>query len=292
MALVSADVRDRERARLEAKVDELVLAEARADRAAVEALGTGVEGLAAGVRWQAQTTQKYGSLVSRAPVQSLFTDLATRRSPLLAAAESTLTARIQAASSSGEAAGTTATYVGVPSDRSDPAGARILGAAQARQAQLAQAERAEAQQRAVEERQAASPCAQAPTDDRDVPNEPSSQDMCRAIESTLSGADENLEEMRSACSEYRAANDPILAMMCLGGSLVDTGGQPLMSIRAFRKIACVPADGRPGFSCDYILQTQTGMAQMRAFMDRFGTEMINARFVRMTGGRWLYVRNP
>ncbi len=68
-------------------------------------------------------------------------------------------------------------------------------------------------------------------------------------------------------------------------------GNARLKIAAFKKLGAVPANGKPGFMCDYMLQLtmEGGNSPVLAnFMNRFGGSIITARFVK-TDGKWIWI---
>jgi hypothetical protein len=288
MALASPDVRQAQTARLEARLVEIVDAEAQRDGQALGRLGDGAAGLEAGGKWLAEVYRKYRSLVRRPTVSALVDDLSKRRGPQFRAGESTVSTRLQAAKTSLEVNAVIGTYLSVPSDRSDPIGGRLLASAQQKRGQLQTAEAEAAQREAAARREAASPCAKGGTR-KDHDDEPTEREMCYAIERTLVGAQAVTGELAAACNDVRANGDPMTAMTCLMGKMGQVGGGPQFSVRAFQKIACASAApvGRPGYFCDYAIQVVTGNAMTAGLINRLPGEVSTARFVRSEGA-WLF----
>jgi hypothetical protein len=288
MAMVPADVRQAQTARLEARLAEIVDAEAQKDGQSLGRLGDGAAGLEAGGKWLAEVNRKYGSLARRPAVSALVDDLAKRRVAQFRAGESTVTTRLQAVKTSLDVNAVIGTYLSVPSDRSDPIGGRLLSSALQKRDQLQTAEAEAAQREARAQREAASPCAKGGTQ-RDHEDEPTEREMCYAIERTLTGAQAVTGELAAACNDVRPNGDPMTAMTCLMGKMGQVGGGPQFSVRAFRKIACASAAAvaRPGYFCDYAIQVVTGNAMTAGLINRLPGEVSTARFVR-SSGTWLF----
>jgi hypothetical protein len=292
MALVPPDFRQTQTTRMHDRVTQLVEAEVARDRQSLARLGDGLAGLQAGVKWRADADAKYGPLANRAPVEALYRDAAAQRKPLIEAAEKALTARVQAAKTTREVNDIVYGHLGVPSDRSDPAGARVIQIAGQRTSQLQATEAAAAAKESEARRAAASVCAQTSADkDPDgLPGEPTERDMCQAVERVLLGAQKNLADLKEECNGITAKSNPVSAMLCLMGAAGQIGGGPQLSLRGFKKIACSSAApaGRPGFFCDYASSLASGNAMTGPIVNRFPGEVNTARFVR-SSGTWLFM---
>ncbi|MGH8220276.1 MAG: hypothetical protein ACREUT_17185 [Steroidobacteraceae bacterium] len=138
-------------------------------------------------------------------------------------------------------------------------------------------------------RVAAAPAAAAPGD-----REPTEAEMLAVFQASAAAGNSELKAREDQCRSgaYRTNNDPMAAMMCLGGALV-TGGRGGMrqNITGFRKVACGRASGRAGWVCDYIMQTHvTGINAPPSLRAMMNTPTIqHARFV-YTGGQWIIVQ--
>jgi hypothetical protein len=293
MATVSPDLRQKETARLESAMTQLVEKEVARDAAELPRLGDGLAGLQAGAKFRSTLDAKYQPFSGNASVQKLFTGLAERRKAQLASAEPSLDARLKAAKSTTEVDQIVQTYLSVPSDRSDAAGGRLLQIASARGGQLRTSEQAMAVKEAEAQREANSACAR--TSDRNdadaAPGEPTERDMCKAVESVLLGKQRALEDLKDECKNFQSNQNPASAMLCLGGMAAGTGGGPQISLRGFKKIACSSAAsaGRPGFFCDYVSSLSTGNQMMAPIFNHAGGEVVTARFVK-TSGVWIFMR--
>jgi len=287
MLVVSPDVRSDQRTRIQRRMEELLQREVQQDQLDMVGLGAGIDGVRNGVLWYAAVTQKYGALAGEPPVEGLLGEFARRRGEILPGVESTLSARIEAVGSVGEVTNLVNSYLSVPSDRSDRVGDRLLKAAQRQAERFTEAEREQAREDAAAAREAASACAQAPDTPGEYQGEPTAQEICRAVEATLSQAQENLKGLSSSCSGVRD-NDPMGALACLLGSASQVGGGPQLSLRTFAKVACVPAKNRPGFYCDYSVDLQSDNNYTKSTFDLLGSEIITRRFVH-SNGEWLIV---
>lgn len=288
LAMVSPDAAAAERTRINGRIDELLAEQVAADRAALGQLGSGPAALEAGVVWYANVGARYGELAGRPAVQALFGELATRRAADLRASEAAVTGQVQAAASSAEVSRILGRTVGVPSDRNDPVGARLLSLGQSRSGDLAGAERVQQAARAEVARQERSVCSRASTEAGETQGEPTEKDLCDAMEASFRGIDRNLENMKQSSCGNASKNDPMAAMMCLVTGAAGAGGGPQLSLAGFEKVACVSAapSGKPGFICDMIAKMQTGNAMTRSMFEAVGASVTTRRFVRRSG-RWM-----
>jgi hypothetical protein len=283
MALVSPDARTAHMAKLEARVTELVDAEAQRDRAAIARLGDGLPALEAGSRLSAEMTAKYRSFPAQPSVRAAFEALARQRGPLLGAAEAPLATRVRAARSTADVDAIVRQYLGASSDAADPAGRRVLQAAQQQRAQLAAAEATAEKAREEERRRAASPCARARTDPDEMGG-PTEKELCLVMEDLLAGKEAAIKDMEGSCKGLRPDSNPFSAFFCLFGTL---GSGYHVSMGNFRKLACSPAAPLPGYFCDYssvMSLDQRGTGMIPPLPSGIGT----ARFIK-SDGRWLMI---
>jgi len=157
--LASDAVRTQLRAKVEQAISTLVVAEAGRDDARVAALSTegsrGASGLDESGRLYQQLQTKYASFGSVPAVRSLFDNLGRRRAIALQGAQPELEAAIRQANAEPPLDELLSRYLYVPSDRTDPVGARLIGAAETKKGQIrtARQEQAAATQRAEATRQ-------------------------------------------------------------------------------------------------------------------------------------------
>lgn len=88
--------------------------------------------------------------------------------------------------------------------------------------------------------------------------EPTEADMRRAIEQHAEAANEENRRVQKLCEEGRYEQDPALAFQCLS-QFIGSGGQGAAQseLKSFRKLACAPAQGQPGYVCDYAFSIDT-----------------------------------
>ena len=87
--------------------------------------------------------------------------------------------------------------------------------------------------------------------------EPTEADLMAALKAGADAGNARLKDIEAKCRSgaYRNGNDQALAIMCLGGAMGTGGaGGIRRDITGFRKVACSPANGRPGWNCDYAVQ--------------------------------------
>lgn len=131
--------RVRETRRLNAAVATALGSRLAAEREAVARLPDGLAGLEAGVQWYRRFAQSYAPHSHRAEVRDLPLLLASRRRESLARTAEQLIRMIQASQGRDEVARLTDRYVALLSDERDPAGRRILAAAENRHQAIARA---------------------------------------------------------------------------------------------------------------------------------------------------------
>ena len=285
LALATADALSKAESTLRSRSADLVKNLVAQERAKLGTLGTGLPGLQAGTAWYREFQSTFGPYRYDPMVNDALAALAAARKPQLAGQAGALLARINQAPTVPQLTDVMSTYLGVPSDRSEPAAQRVFNAADTRQTSLAAtAARAEA-----EARSATNFCknvlAALPTGSA----EPSARDMCMAIADQFDAVNDNLQEKKRACEGGGFRNQPLLAAECLvlcGG----TGGTCNLSysLTRFEKIACEKATGQPGFVCDYGIGISANNAQLeKMIIGMLGAGQITqSRFVKTADG-WL-----
>ena len=124
--------------------------------------------------------------------------------------------------------------------------------------------------------------------------EPTAADMRAAIEARMRIANEAVQEAEDQCSGSAVESNPIVALRCLAFAAArgtsGGGSGPLVEVEVtdFEKIACVAADGQPGYVCDYVSTTRmNGSPAAQMINDIAGGGMLKqGRFVRTERG-WL-----
>jgi hypothetical protein len=288
VAAASPEVRERAEQQLRARATTLVTELAGAETAKLKSLGTGLAALQAGTAWHAQFSQSFANFQSEPSVRDGFQALEARRRQDLAAASDELLARVNQAKTPADVAGVLATYLGVPSDRSEPAASRVFAAADEKSRTLtASAERA-----AEEARSVTNFCRKLSATDKGAANrEPSSRDMCLAVADLMDSMNDQYRSTKASCERGNYRDNPVLAVQCLG-LYAGTGGTGDMSVQMtyFEKIACASAEatGQPGFNCDYVLRysaSNPAIQKAMASIAPFGS-VIQSRFVQR-GDRWM-----
>jgi hypothetical protein len=286
LAMASDEARKRSESKLQARADALVRDLIAVETTKLASLGTGLQALEAGSAWYGNVIVSFGSLSSHAAVQEAIGTLETRRQKDLAAGADAVLAKVNQAQTVAQVRAITATYFGVPSDRTNAAASRVLTAAATREQKLgAAAARAE-----EEARSATNLCKSVRADDgAGAAGAPSSRDVCMAVADqfdTLNGA---VRSRGAACrSGGNLKNNPALAIQCIalcGGS---TNCEFSMSLTRFQKIACEKAQGQPGFVCDYVVGFSSSNAAMADIFATIGASgsVTQGRFVRTASG-WI-----
>lgn len=285
---VPADARQASIARLEAQLGTAMQSECAADRQQVRGFGDGVHGLEASGRAYDDLSRKYGSISTGDSECAVFMDIAAGRASMLRAAESALSAKIESSSAQSDVAQLLRTYLSVPSDRSEPAGARLLQLAGERDNALKlEAERL-AEQKKLRERMGACFTAETSAQGR----EPSERDMCVAVLVVLNAKQGEFDQMKEACPDVQSGGrgDAGKAIVCLMGQMMSFGGGLQLTIREFSKVACVSADSRgyPGYFCDFAMHINSGNSELSWINRIGGGEVTTGRFV-STRGLWIFI---
>jgi hypothetical protein len=262
-AAASPASRQQAEAKLRARGTALATELIAPERARLASLGTGLAALQAGTVWHLRVAQGFARFEGEPPVRAAFQELQARRRPELAASATELTARVRAAKTSAELATIMASYLGVPSDRDEPAASGIFVAAGEKdRAFAAAAEKAEAEARAV-----TTFCKRIPPGPKPIPAEPSATDLCLAVADIMDAMNEEWRSIQTACARGDYRTDRILGVQCLGlclGSFM-TCHLSVQMIH-FEKVACAKPQGLAGFNCDYIMRWTASTASLNSAM--------------------------
>ena len=285
LALATPEALSGAEATLKSRAADLVKNLVAQDRTKLSTFGTGLAGLQAGTAWYNQFQSTFAPYRTDPAVTDALAALAAIRKPQIAGQADALLTRVTQSTSPSQLSSVLSTYLGVPSDRSEPAAQRIFTAADTRQATLgAAAVKAEAEARSVtnfcKNVSAALPAGSA---------EPSARDMCMAIADQFDAVNDNLLAKKQVCESGGFRNQPLLAAECLvlcGG----TGGTCNLSytLTRFQKIACEKATGQPGFVCDYAIGISANNAQLEKMISNMlgAGQLTQSRFVKTANG-WL-----
>lgn len=255
------------------------------ERVRIDALGSGVVGLARGVKWHEDATQRYGRISQvQAELREMFSHFETRRGAVLDAAQPELLRLIGGANDETELQRLIATYIPLETD-----GRRRSGMALLQEVAL---QREDLHKRRILG-SATEVAASAAT------GEPSVSDMYDAFNAGLQAINREARQTAERCNNRefnRGQGDPVLAMQCLQfgvGVGVTHDGQnvasPQFAVSSFRKIACEKAQGEAGYRCDYVagMSGNLNLPPSVAAWMRNG-EITQARFVRQGTG-WLLI---
>ena len=136
---------------IDGRIAELVATEARRDTVVLANFGEGLSGLEGGAKAYRELQEKYSTVLHESAVQALLDDIARRRSAGLQRAEDEIARVIGQQTSESALDGLNSRLLSVPSDRSDPVGARLVTLLESRKESLrADRLRAEAAQRQAE----------------------------------------------------------------------------------------------------------------------------------------------
>jgi hypothetical protein len=286
LAMISDAARLRSAEKLQAKADALVRELAAAEKSKLAGLGTGLAALQAGTAWYGQVMTSFASFSNHPAVQDAMSAFEARRAKDLASGIDGVLAKVNQAQTAAQVRAVTATYLGVPSDRSHEGAMRILAAAGAREQKLgAAAARAE-----EEARSATNLCKPLSSTDVEAGTRaPSSRDLCLAIANQFDALNDTVRSRAAACrSGGNLKNDPVLALQCIGLCAGAANCEFAMSLTRFERIACEKAQGVPGFVCTYIIgmsHSDATMAQVFASIGASGA-VTEARFVQTPNG-WI-----
>ena len=272
------------RARASALTTELI----QAERAKLATLGSGLTGLHAGTIWYEHIVRSFGRFGSEPSVGAVLQDLQARRRPDLLASAMELTARINAAKTSLELTTVMSTYLGVPTDRDEPALSPVFAAAAAKDRALTAA----AEQAAAERRSVAYYCkTKVPVTSPPATGEPSVHDLCLALADVMESMNGYWRSLLAACRSGDYRTNAMLGAECISLCLASFATCELwVRMTGFQKRACVRAGTLEGFNCTYNLQwTVSTAALSKAIGLVFPTGGWNTdRFI-SRGDRWVRI---
>jgi hypothetical protein len=287
IAAASPEAKEQAEAKLRARASVLVAELVKSEQAKLDAFGTGLNALQAGTVWYRRFSESFSQFQSEPPVRSAHQALETRRHQDLAAGAAELLARVNQAKTPDQVSSVLNTYLGVPTDRSEPAVSNVFAAAAERSRILT----ASVQRAAEEARSVTNFCKTVAADDTNATGEPSSRDMCLAVANLMDGINDNYREIAQACARGDYRDNPIRAMQCLG-LCAGTAGECELSIQMthFDKIACADAKptGQPGFNCDYVLRYSASSANVQQALATVAPagSVVQSRFVKR-GTVWI-----
>ncbi len=285
------------RSTLQQRRDGLVKVAVAADRERLHAIGPGAANLPLSATWYQDVQRRHDNDARQHPdFQLLMSEFRSKRDQQLAAAQPTLAARINGASSAAELNTALSGALSVPGDSESSAGRDLRQRAQAREESLykAQVLGSQAQERPVMPEVAAARQENAAPSSRPGSREPTASEMYDLIQSKFNSIAENVKETQQDCSRGANPNDPVRSILCLGNIFQSAAGagEP-MKITKFEKLGCERASGKPGYVCDYLLAYTggaTGAAgpTMAALVGRGGAAQ--GRFLKTSDG-WVVFFN-
>lgn len=292
---------------LQRRERELAATVAAAERRAMDGWPDGLAGLEAGVQWQRQFDARRTSLVRPVPeLDAAMNDFTQRRQQVLARSAGLLTSAVEQTATVAQAQGLKSRYL-LPSETGSAA-ARSLDEAIDRRVRLI--ERSEALGRPVgaaptpqvsppmpqpttaQPGQAAPSAAANPAS----PGEPSEEVMYDLVRQKFETAAAKVKASYDQCEGGGDRANPMNMMMCGMFNLQRgvTGGAAAMptKIVRFSKIGCEKSPSRPGYNCEYEIQTDSPIRNMSSKLLGFQIDengFGQARFVRNREGLWLMI---
>jgi hypothetical protein len=276
------------------------------ERGRIDALGDGTVGLERGVQWYRDYQTRYEKPAAAvAELREMLTYFGQRRAALLDASQAELSQRIRQTRSESEVQALLARYIPLEMDQRRPSGTavatsaaqwrdeldkrRVLGssavaATEAPPATQTNRPRAET----VAAREPVSTAAQRSAE-RVSPGEPTESEMYDLVKSRFDNAAAEVRQMADSC-KGGFSNDAGKAIMCLAGGMAkQSGADEAMRITRFEKLGCERANGKPGYTCDYLVATSGGAtrgmgASVAAMVGRGGAAQ--GRFLKTREG-WI-----
>jgi hypothetical protein len=223
-------------------------------RGRIDALGSGLKAVESGVQWYRDYRQRFDEqmLASLPELHEPMRYFTQQRGKALAAARPELEKQIDRTASQGDLERLVARYLPLPEDGKSADGRALVSRVVQRREELHKR-----QVLGVEDsRKGAS--------GDDLPEAlavgPSASVMYDLLNQQLKNIAANVRSMADSCQGAGMQNDPVLALMCVSGKLMEHGGgSDPMTITRFEKLGCARASGKAGYICDYLLQIRGGM---------------------------------
>ena len=228
------------------RMDDITHTLAAAQRQRIGALGTGLTGLENGVRWHRDYRQQIeepglASIPELSGLESLFEQ---QRHKTLAAARPGIENEIKQAKTQAELQQVVERYIPLQSDAQSTEGRQIMAQVAAQGEKL--------HKQSVLESDG----------DRDSPVGPEGSVIYDIVNNQLKSIAAGVQSMAGKCGGSAMQNDPMAALMCVGGMIMqNSGADEPMTITSFKKLGCANANasGKTGFRCDYLVQTSGGV---------------------------------
>lgn len=284
---------------------ELAGAAAAAERRQLDGFPDGLRGLEAGVQWQQRFQSTWGGGGHLAPeLAAVQEDFRKRREAVLQRSGPLLVRTVQQTTTISEAQGSVGRYT-LP-DEANLSGVQAMRNAVDDRIRLIERNDALGRPTAAGATQPAAPQptvasarpapapAAAPVSSN--PGEPSEEVMYDLVRQKFENAAARVKGLYDQCQGGGSGGNPVNAMMCLGFNLQKgvTGGamsQPTRIVK-FAKIGCEKSPSRPGYNCEYEIQTDSPMDNQFAKMTGFQLDQAGfgqGRFVRNRESRWLMI---
>lgn len=291
---------------LQRRERELAVAAADGERRDMAGFADGLPGLESGVQWHRRFQARWGAAANRMPAElaTVHTDFRERRQEVLARVGPQLVRTVQQTTSVAEAQDSIGRYT-LPFE-SGHASVQAMRAAVDERLKLI--ERNDALGRATAPgatQPAAAPAPQvalaqpaaARTAESARPaGEPSEEVMYDLVRTKFQNAANRVKGLYDQCAGGGSSSNPVNAMMCLGLNMQRgmTGGALAAPTRIlkFAKIGCEKSPSRPGYNCEYEMQTDSPMNKQFVAMTGFQLDEAGfgqGRFVRNREGNWLMI---
>lgn len=286
---------------LQQRSGELAAEAAATERRSLDALPDALPGLAEGVQWQQRFQSRWGGLRGQVPeLTAVETDFHQRRQAVLAHSGPALARAVQQATSVSEAQSMVGRYT-LSSER-DHASTRAMLAAVDERVRLIERNQALGREtpagpaRAVAAPETVAAVAEARSAATSPRGEPTEEIMYELVRQKFENAAARVKGLYSQCEGGGDRSNPMNAMMCLGLNLQRgvTGGAAASPTRILRfsKIGCEKSPSRPGFNCEYEIETDSPMNKQFQAMTGFNIDQSGlgqGRWVRKSDGAWLMI---
>jgi hypothetical protein len=230
---------------LRAKISSLAAGLAQDEKRKIDALGSGLAGLAAGVQWSGAFRQKYESMLGDVPELKGVNDyFLTSRNALLQQSSAQATTQLAAARTPQELSSSVQRYL-LGTDAQNQAGASILRVAVQRSHDLTKW--AILQSGPERDRATAG----------NLRGEPTEGEMYDAYDAHLAGVAANVQAMADTCKHLENATSADAMVCLLGGAAAQGGAAEQMRITQFEKAGCGPDAGI--FLCSFKVALSGGM---------------------------------
>lgn len=262
--------------------EQLLGSEVSSDLEALSSISPDLEGLAQSTEWFRAFQSKYRAL-DGASISQAKQKFRLQRRFLLKSTESQLIQNVQEVDNVGRLDQLVATYIGLPSDRSESTLGTVWSSIDQRRQQLLSKQQKAALNSTYCERFRGH---------EKATEEPSDRDVCVALATTIDQMNAGYKELGRKCRAREFGNNPILATQCMSLCVASQGRCNLsFKMTHFENLDCAAAQGQSGWICDYYVKFSGSDALMKEVLSTIAPNggLGQGRFLKVNN-QWIHVR--